>query len=121
MICIVLIWRRANPLGRASPSKRTKFHLAFTWDISGPSSRAGYTILDQILGTLQRILPLHVTFLLLPTFLSKEAFFTLLSITLLFHEQLSSLLVLSPFQIHQQCSGARKTYCSMGVNQNTYQ
>ena len=28
----VFIWRRASPLGRASPSKRAGFHLAFTWE-----------------------------------------------------------------------------------------
>ena len=28
----VFTWRRASPLGRASPSKRAVFHLAFTWE-----------------------------------------------------------------------------------------
>ena len=28
----VFTWRRASPLGRASPTKRTGFHLAFTWE-----------------------------------------------------------------------------------------
>ena len=27
----VFIWRKASPLGRASPSKKAGFHLAFTW------------------------------------------------------------------------------------------
>ena len=26
------MWRRANPLGRASPGKMAGFHLAFTWE-----------------------------------------------------------------------------------------
>ena len=37
----VFIWRRPSPLGRASPSKRAEFHLAFTWGFFGSSSRAG--------------------------------------------------------------------------------
>ena len=28
----MFIWRRASPVGRASPSKRTGYHLAFTWE-----------------------------------------------------------------------------------------
>ena len=28
----VFTWRRASPLGRASPTKRAGFHLAFTWE-----------------------------------------------------------------------------------------
>ena len=33
--------RRTCPLGRASPSKMTGFHLAFTLKFPGPSGRAG--------------------------------------------------------------------------------
>ena len=40
----VFIWRRTSPLGWGSSSKRAEFHLVFTWEFSGPSSRAG--ILD---------------------------------------------------------------------------
>ena len=28
------VWRMASPLGRTSPSKRARFHLAFTWEKS---------------------------------------------------------------------------------------
>ena len=37
----VFIWRRANPLGRASPSNRAGFHFEFTWEKAIPPTRAG--------------------------------------------------------------------------------
>ena len=37
----VFIWRRDSPLGKASPNKRAEFHLASTWEFSGPYSRTG--------------------------------------------------------------------------------
>ena len=37
----VFIWRRASPLGGASPSKKAGFHLTFTWEFSRLSSTAG--------------------------------------------------------------------------------
>ena len=37
----MFIWRRASPLGKASPSERVEFHLVFRWEFSGPSSRTG--------------------------------------------------------------------------------
>ena len=33
----VFIWRRANPLGRASPSKKAGFYFACVREFSGPS------------------------------------------------------------------------------------
>lgn len=54
-------------------------------------------ILDKIIGTPQRILPLHVIVLLLPNFLSNEEFFPLPPFHCCFHEQLSSLLDFSHF------------------------
>ena len=37
----VFVWRRASSLGRPGPNKRAEFHFSFTWEFSGPSSKAG--------------------------------------------------------------------------------
>ena len=46
----VFTWRRASPLGIANPSKGAKFHVTFTWEFSGPSSRAGSSTQAQYEG-----------------------------------------------------------------------
>ena len=43
------MWKRAIPLSRASPGKMAEIHLAFIWEISGPSRRAessAYVFID---------------------------------------------------------------------------
>ena len=42
-------WRRASPLGKASPTKRVGFHLAFTWE--KPALRGGLVIVRILAPT----------------------------------------------------------------------
>ena len=51
----VFTWRRASPLGMASPSKRAGFHLAFPWE--KPALLSGLTRLVESPGLTTFIIP----------------------------------------------------------------
>ena len=51
----VFIWRAGRPIGRASPTKRTGFHLAFSWE--KPALLPGLASLTESPGLTKSIFP----------------------------------------------------------------